>query len=141
LAFIGLPLLLFLLVHRQHALGDQEAAKNIHACEDQRDEAEATRQSTAAADHIDTDRKQRAELAAAKATGPDAGISGPVALENAWVKQITTMTTPELAAYFGQFDVSRQNDPVVKAKLTFIEGEVANRIRRAEEEHAKKPQK
>ncbi|WP_134768113.1 DUF4157 domain-containing protein [Nocardioides sp. 1609] len=87
------------------------------------------------------DRKQRAEVAAARAKGPDAGISGPVALENAWVKKITTMTTPELAAYFGEFDASRQNDPVVKAKLTFIEGEVANRIRRAEEEHAKKAKK
>src|SRR6202022_2337897 len=30
-----------LLVHRQHALGDKEAAEDIHACKDQRDEAEA----------------------------------------------------------------------------------------------------
>src|SRR5690349_9693208 len=32
--------LLLLLVHRQHALGDKEAAKDIHACKDQRHEAE-----------------------------------------------------------------------------------------------------
>src|SRR5579862_5325035 len=31
----------FLLVHRQHALGDQEAAEDVHAGEDQRHEAEA----------------------------------------------------------------------------------------------------
>src|SRR6478752_8358402 len=33
----------FLLVHRQHALGDQEAAEDVHASENQRDEAEAAR--------------------------------------------------------------------------------------------------
>src|ERR1700721_4135198 len=33
----------FLLVHREHALGDQEAAENIHARKDQRDETEAAR--------------------------------------------------------------------------------------------------
>src|SRR6478735_12470555 len=33
----------FLLVHRQHALGDEEAAEDIHAGEDQRDEAETAR--------------------------------------------------------------------------------------------------
>src|SRR5437762_8260434 len=33
----------FLLVHRQHALGDKEAAEDIHTGEDQRDEAEAAR--------------------------------------------------------------------------------------------------
>src|SRR3981189_1374762 len=38
LAFIGLPLLLFLLVHRQHALRYQKAAENIHGCENQRHE-------------------------------------------------------------------------------------------------------
>src|SRR5580700_8234384 len=36
-------LLGFLLVHRQHALGDKEAAEDIHAGEDQRDETEAAR--------------------------------------------------------------------------------------------------
>ena len=35
--------LLFLLVHRQHALGDQEAAEDIDRGEDQRDEAERAR--------------------------------------------------------------------------------------------------
>src|ERR1700675_4468980 len=40
LAFIGLPLLLFLLVHRQHALRHQKAAENIHGCENQGDKAE-----------------------------------------------------------------------------------------------------
>src|ERR1700710_25982 len=35
--------LYLLLVHRQHALGDKEAAEDIHASEDQRDEAEAPR--------------------------------------------------------------------------------------------------
>src|SRR6185436_20630788 len=39
-----------LLVHRQHALGDKEAAENVHAGEDQRDEAEAARPATAARD-------------------------------------------------------------------------------------------
>src|SRR5712672_1374836 len=35
--------LYLLLVHRQHALGDKEAAEDIHAGEDQRDETEAPR--------------------------------------------------------------------------------------------------
>src|SRR5882762_10898992 len=43
LAFIGLPLLLFLLVHRQHALRYQKAAENIPRRKDQRDKAEAAR--------------------------------------------------------------------------------------------------
>src|SRR3978361_1893160 len=43
LAFIGLPLLLFLLVHRQHALRHQKAAENIHRRKDQRDKTEAAR--------------------------------------------------------------------------------------------------
>src|SRR6202022_3731076 len=50
-----------LLVHRQHALGDKEAAEDIHACKDQRDEAEAARPARAARDHADTDREQRAD--------------------------------------------------------------------------------
>src|SRR5487761_1949636 len=50
-----------LLVHREHALGDQEAAKDIHAGKDQRDEAEAARPRPAAADHRDADREQRAD--------------------------------------------------------------------------------
>jgi hypothetical protein len=36
-------LLGLLLVHRQHALGDKEAAEDIHLGEDQRDETEAAR--------------------------------------------------------------------------------------------------
>src|SRR3984885_2675790 len=51
----------FLLVHRQHPLGDQEAAENIHTGEDQRDEAEAACPTAAAADHFDADREQRAD--------------------------------------------------------------------------------
>src|SRR6478609_1499500 len=51
----------FLLVHRQHALGDEEAAEDIHAGEDQRDEAETARPAAAAADHRDADREQRAD--------------------------------------------------------------------------------
>src|SRR3984957_10319832 len=51
----------FLLVHREHALGDQEAAKDIHAGKDQRHEAEAPRPGPAAADHGDADREQRAD--------------------------------------------------------------------------------
>src|ERR1700682_2976780 len=43
--------LYLLLVHPQHALGDKEAAEDIHRCEDQRDEAEAARPGAAAADH------------------------------------------------------------------------------------------
>src|SRR6195952_3231152 len=50
-----------LLVHRQHALGDKEAAENIHAGEDQRDEAEAARPARARRDHADADREQRAD--------------------------------------------------------------------------------
>src|SRR6202166_2144075 len=50
-----------LLVHPQHALGDQEAAEDIHAGKDQRDEAEAARPGPAAADHGDADREQRAD--------------------------------------------------------------------------------
>src|SRR3984957_18605909 len=51
----------FLLVHRQHPLGDQEAAEDIHAGKNQRDEAEAARPGPAAADHGDADREQRAD--------------------------------------------------------------------------------
>src|ERR1700729_3856077 len=45
----------FLLVHRQHALGDQEAAKDVHAGKDQRDETEAAGPAGAARDHADAD--------------------------------------------------------------------------------------
>src|SRR5580704_5896994 len=55
------PSLLFLLVHRQHALRHQKAAENIHGCEDQRDEAEAPRPNPAAADHLDAHGEQRAD--------------------------------------------------------------------------------
>src|SRR6476659_9127571 len=50
-----------LLVHRQHALGDKEAAENVHTGEDQRDEAEAPRPARTAGDHADADREQRAD--------------------------------------------------------------------------------
>src|ERR1700730_7465202 len=50
-----------LLVHREHALGDQEAAKDVHAGEYQRDEAEAARPAAAARNHADADREQRAD--------------------------------------------------------------------------------
>src|SRR6195952_372300 len=53
--------LYLLLVHRQHALGDKEAAEDIHAGEDQRDEAEAPRPAGAARDHGNADREQRAD--------------------------------------------------------------------------------
>src|SRR3954447_11476829 len=50
-----------LLVHRQHALGDKEAAEDIHAGKDERDEAKAARPTRAARDHADPDRQQRAD--------------------------------------------------------------------------------
>src|SRR5882724_2698812 len=53
--------LYLLLVHRQHALGDKEAAEDIHAGEGQRDEAEAPRPARAARDHADADREQCAD--------------------------------------------------------------------------------
>src|SRR5882724_11466359 len=53
--------LYLLLVHRQHALGDKEAAEDIHAGEDQRDEAETARPAAAARDHWNADREQRAD--------------------------------------------------------------------------------
>src|ERR1700730_13239772 len=72
LAFIERPLLSlsprgarrslhFFLVHPEHALGDKEAAEDIHTGEDQRHEAEAARPSRAAGDHVDADREQRAD--------------------------------------------------------------------------------
>src|SRR5882757_3825419 len=48
-----------LLVHRQHALGDKEAAEDVHAGKDQRDEAEAARPAAAGRNHADADREQR----------------------------------------------------------------------------------
>src|SRR5206468_2131662 len=48
-------------VHCQHALGDKEAAENVHAGEDQRDEPEAARPAGAAGNHADADREQRAD--------------------------------------------------------------------------------
>src|SRR5215210_3551628 len=50
-----------LLVHAQHALGDEEAAKDIHRGKDQRHEPETARPYPAAADHCDPDREQRAD--------------------------------------------------------------------------------
>src|SRR3954463_432472 len=61
LAFMGLPLLLFLLVHRQHALRYQKAAENIHRRKNQRDKAEAARPGAAAADQRHADREQCAD--------------------------------------------------------------------------------
>src|SRR6202158_5723032 len=55
------PLLLFLLVHREHALRHQNGAENIHRRENQAEEAEAARPDTPAADHRDADREQRAD--------------------------------------------------------------------------------
>src|ERR1700675_4951419 len=51
----------FLLVHPEHALGDQEAAEDIHAGEGQRDKAETPRPAAATGDHADADREQRAD--------------------------------------------------------------------------------
>src|SRR5260370_2873776 len=51
----------FFLVHRAHALGDQEATEDVHTRESQRDEAETPRPDPAAADHCDADRDQRAD--------------------------------------------------------------------------------
>src|ERR1700716_484885 len=45
--------LLFLLVHREHALRHQKAAENIHRGKNQRDKTEAARPGPAAADHRD----------------------------------------------------------------------------------------
>src|SRR5258708_27899278 len=53
--------LLFLLVHREHALRHQKAAENIHRSENQRDKAEAARPDPAAADHGNANREQRAD--------------------------------------------------------------------------------
>src|SRR4051812_13258886 len=49
-----------LLVHRQHALGDKEAAEDVHTGEDQRDEAEAARPTAAARDICYAAGQQRA---------------------------------------------------------------------------------
>src|SRR5712675_3543240 len=51
----------FLLVHPEHALGDKEAAENVHAGKGQRDEAEAARPTAAGGSHADADREQRAD--------------------------------------------------------------------------------
>src|SRR3954469_9331515 len=65
LAFIGnaplWPSLLLPLVHREHALGDQEAAEDVYAGEHQRDEAETPGKAGAAADQRYPDREQRAD--------------------------------------------------------------------------------
>src|SRR5258708_30229668 len=50
-----------LLVHRQHALGDKETAEDIHAGEDQRDEAEAARPAASAGDHAAANPEHRAD--------------------------------------------------------------------------------
>src|SRR5579864_8470691 len=54
---------LFLLIHRQHALGHKEAAENVHRGESQGDEAERTRPQRAVivGDQRDADREQRAD--------------------------------------------------------------------------------
>src|SRR4051794_13306132 len=51
----------FLLVHREHALGDKEATENVHRRKNQRDEAETARPDSTAADHCNPDREQRAD--------------------------------------------------------------------------------
>src|SRR2546430_467347 len=51
----------FLLVHREHAQGDQEATEDIHAGKSQRNEAETARPYSAAADQRYADRKQRTD--------------------------------------------------------------------------------
>src|SRR6201994_2754303 len=51
----------FLLVHRQHALGDQEAAEDVHAGKDQRDKAEAAGPGAARGNHADADGEQRTD--------------------------------------------------------------------------------
>src|SRR5665213_4037493 len=72
LAFIWSPLLSssprgarrsldLLLVHREHALGNQEAAEDVDAGKDQRDEAEAARPDATTSNHGDADREQRAD--------------------------------------------------------------------------------
>src|SRR6202158_3041476 len=48
-----------LLVHREHAVGDQEATKDIDASKGQGNEAEAARPGAAGTDHGDADREQR----------------------------------------------------------------------------------
>src|SRR3954451_10791714 len=50
-----------LLVHRQHALSDKEAAEDIHAGKNQGDKAKTARPARAAGDHADADRKQRTD--------------------------------------------------------------------------------
>src|SRR3954469_11373880 len=50
-----------LLVHRQHALGDKEAAEDVHAGKHQRDKTEAARQTRAARDHGNANREQCAD--------------------------------------------------------------------------------
>src|SRR6201747_1280924 len=50
-----------LLVHREHALGDQEASEDVHGGKDQREKPEAPPPGPAAADHRDADREQRAD--------------------------------------------------------------------------------
>src|SRR5207253_981278 len=65
LAFIGSaplwPSLLLLLVHCEHALGDQEAAENVHTGKHQRDKTKPPRPRAAGADHRHADRQQRAD--------------------------------------------------------------------------------
>src|SRR6267154_2119723 len=48
-------------VHPEHALGDKEAAENIHAGKSQRDEAEAACPTAAGGNRADADREQRAD--------------------------------------------------------------------------------
>src|ERR1700757_5255261 len=54
-------LVALLLVHPEHALGDQEAAEDVHAGKDQRDEAETAGPAAAAGDQPHADREQRAD--------------------------------------------------------------------------------
>ena len=52
---------ILLLVHRQHALGDEEAAEDIHRGEDQSEEAEDHGERRARRDGAGPDRQQRAD--------------------------------------------------------------------------------
>src|SRR4029077_7308692 len=54
-------LVALLLVHPEHALGDQEAAEDVHAGKDQRDEAETAGPAAAAGDQPHGDREQGAD--------------------------------------------------------------------------------
>src|SRR6516162_5730433 len=57
----SLPSVALFLVHPEHALGDQEAAEDVHAGKNQRNEAETARPTRAAGEEADAEREQRAD--------------------------------------------------------------------------------